>query len=102
MRSPSWPHVSSPFFQLAASCSANASTVMPRRVASSASTQGLKSPGARFGNVSSRLPRSPLGSMASTGTPSIAASSISDRPSPVLPLPVMPTITACVTRSLES
>ena len=54
------------------------------------------------GNVSSRLPRSPLGSMAITGTPSIAASSMSARHSPVLPLPVMPTQTACVTRSRES
>ena len=31
-----------------------------------------------LGNVSSRLPRSPFGSMAITGTPSIAASSMSD------------------------
>ena len=45
---------------------------------------------------------SPLGSMAITGTPSIAASSITDRHRPVLPLPVMPTQTPCVTRSRES
>ena len=53
------------------------------------------------GNVSSRLPRSPLGSMAIAGMPSMAASSSSARHSPVLPLPVMPTQTACVTRSLR-
>ena len=34
--------------------------------------------------------------------PSIAASSISPMHSPVFPLPVMPTQTACVTRSFES
>jgi len=43
-----------------------------------------------------------VGSMAIVGTPSMAASSMSDRQSPVLPLPVMPTQTACVTRSVES
>jgi hypothetical protein len=37
--------------------------------------------------------------MAMTGTPSIAASSMSEMHSPVLPLPVIPTQTACVTRS---
>ncbi len=36
------------------------------------------------------------------GTPSIAASSSSVKHSPVLPLPVMPTHTACVVRSRES
>jgi hypothetical protein len=36
--------------------------------------------------------------MAIVGTPSIAASSIIDRHSPVLPLPVMPTQSAWVTR----
>ena len=36
------------------------------------------------------------------GTPSMAASSMSERQSPVLPLPVMPTQTACVTRCRES
>ena len=59
-------------------------------------------PAASSGNVSSRLPRSPFGSIAMTGTPSMAASSISDRQRPVLPLPVMPTQTAWVTRSRES
>ena len=63
----------------------------------------LRSPrGARFGNVSSRLPRSPFGSMQMAGMPSMAASSSSDRHRPVLPLPVMPTHTAWVVRSCES
>ena len=59
-------------------------------------------PAASFGKVSSRLPRSPFGSIAMTGMPSIAASSIRPMPRPVLPLPVMPAITPCVTRSDES
>ena len=54
------------------------------------------------GRSSSRLPRSPLGSIAITGMPSIAASSSSDRHSPVLPLPVIPTQTACVVSCFES
>ena len=45
---------------------------------------------------------SPFGSMQIAGTPSIAASSSSDRQRPVLPLPVMPTQTAWVVRSRES
>ncbi len=45
---------------------------------------------------------SPLGSMAMTGMPSMAASSSSVRQSPVLPLPVIPTQTACVVRSFDS
>ena len=74
----------------------------PLRAASPASTHGSKSAGARFGKVSIRLPRSPLGSMQIAGTPSIAASSSNDRHRPVLPEPVMPTHTACVVRSFES
>ncbi len=45
---------------------------------------------------------SPFGSIAMAGTPSIAASSSSDRHRPVLPLPVMPMQTAWVVRSRES
>ena len=41
-------------------------------------------PATSEGNVSSRLPRSPLGSIAMTGTPSMAASSMSDRHRPGL------------------
>ncbi len=61
-----------------------------------------KSRGARFGKVSIRLPRSPFGSMQIAGMPSMAASSSKARHRPVLPLPVMPTHTACVVRSRES
>ncbi len=75
---------------------------MPSRVASPGSTQGRKSDAASLGNWSARLPRSPFGSMAMTGILSSAASSISDTPSPVLPDPVMPTMNACVVRSVES
>jgi len=63
---------------------------------------GAKSSPRSPGKVSRRLERSPLGSMAIAGTWSIAASSSRLRQSPVLPLPVMPTQTACVTRSRES
>ena len=69
--------------------------------ASSSLIQGAKSSAARSGNVSSRLARSPLGSMTIAGMPSMAASSSSARHRPVLPLPVMPTQTAWVTRSLR-
>ena len=84
------------------SAAAYCAALSPLRAASPASTHGSKSAAARFGNVSSRLPRSPLGSMQIAGMPSIAASSSSDRHRPVLPLPVMPTQTACVVRSFES
>ncbi len=65
-------------------------------------SRGESRSGRSSGNASSRLPRSPLGSMAMAGTPSMAASSSSARHKPVLPLPVMPTQTACVVRSLAS
>ena len=102
IRAPSWPQAASPSRQRPASCAAKASGVTPLRRASSSSIHGRKSSGASLGNVSSRLPMSPFGSMAITGTPSIAASSITDRQRPVLPLPVMPTQTPWVTRSRES
>ena len=70
--------------------------------ASSSLIQGAKSSPRSSGNVSSRLARSPLGSMTMAGMPSIAASSSSPMQRPVLPLPVMPTHTAWVTRSFES
>ena len=85
------------------SCSANSSGDMPARVRFGRIDPRLENPrAAAAGNVSSRLPRSPLGSMTIAGMPSIAASSSSARHRPVLPLPVMPTQTACVVRSLES
>ena len=49
--------------------------------------------------MSSRFPRSPFGSRISVGMPCSSASSISATPSPVLPEPVMPTITPWVVRS---
>lgn len=98
MRSPLWPHSPSPLRHNAAFCAASSSADTPARTASASSTHGRKSPGARSGKVSSRFPRSPFGSTARTGTPSIRASSIRLRPRPVLPLPVMPMITACVVR----
>ena len=54
------------------------------------------------GKVRSRLARSPFGSIAMAGIPSMAASSRSERHRPVFPLPVMPTHTAWVTSSRES
>ena len=98
----SCPHSARPLVHRAASAAANASGVSPFRLASSSAIHGRNSSGARRGNVSSRLAMSPFGSMAMAGTPSIAASSSSDRQSPVLPLPVMPRQTAWVTRSRES
>ncbi|AMV37913.1 hypothetical protein VT85_10790 [Planctomyces sp. SH-PL62] len=43
-----------------------------------------------------------MGSIAMTGMPSIAASSNIATQSPVLPLPVIPTQTACVVSCFES
>ena len=64
--------------------------------------QGRKSEGRSSGKVSSRFPRSPLGSIAIAGIPSSAASSSSVTHRPVFPLPVMPTHTAWVVRSFAS
>ena len=57
---------------------------------------------AATGNVRHRLPRSPLGSMASTGTPDRRVSSSNTMPRPVLPEPVMPTMTPWVVKSALS
>ena len=46
--------------------------------------------------------RSPFGSMSNVGTPASSASSISTTPRPVLPDPVMPTITPWVVKSLAA
>ncbi len=102
MREASCPQAPIPFDQVSAWCAANASADRPARRASSSSIHGRNSDALSRGNVRSRLPRSPLGSMAITGTPSMAASSISPTHRPVLPLPVIPTHTAWVTRSRES
>src|SRR5450830_1746882 len=76
------------------------STVSSFRSASAGSTHGWNSAALKPGNVRRRLPRSPLGSIAMTGTPSIRASSMRSMDRPVLPDPVMPTMTPCVVRSL--
>jgi hypothetical protein len=83
-------------------CGGECATTGRQSLRPGASTQGSKSLPRSSGKVSSRLPMSPLGSMAMTGIWSIAASSIRSMPRPVLPLPVMPMITACVVRSFES
>ena len=74
---------------------------MPSACASEAFTHGWKLAGARSGNVSARLPMSPFGSMISAGMPASSASSSRTIARPVLPEPVMPTMTPCVVRSLE-
>ena len=102
MRAPSCPHSASPSFQSVACCAAYSAGLSPALRASPSSIQGAKSSPRSSGKVSRRLERSPLGSMAIAGTWSIAASSSRLRQRPVLPLPVMPTQTACVTRSRES
>ena len=102
MRAPSSSHSARPAFQRAASFAANASGVSCWARASSVFTQGWNSSADRPGKVSIRFARSPLGSMASTGRPSMAASSMRAMPRPVLPLPVMPMQTAWVSRSDES
>ncbi len=102
MRAPSWPQSWSPAVQREASAPANASGVICCARASSGFTHGPNSAAVRLGKRSARFERSPFGSMASTGSPSMVASSISAMPSPVLPLPVMPITTAWVSRSEES
>ena len=102
MRAPSCSQSPRPSRHSAAVLAANSSALSPARVAAWGSIQGWKSSGRSFGKVSSRLPRSPFGSITSAGTPSMAASSSSVTHSPVLPLPVMPTHTAWVVRSRES
>ncbi len=76
--------------------------MIPSRAAAPSSTHGRKSAARSAGNAKARFARSPLGSITSAGTPSIAASSSSDTPRPVFPLPVIPMITACVTKSFAS
>ena len=75
---------------------------LPSRRAASGSTQGWKSCGRRSGKCSSRLVRSPLGSIMMAGMPCKAASSSRPMHRPVLPEPVMPITTAWVVRSAGS
>ena len=83
-RRASGPSRPGPSATSSACCSASWSGVRLRAAASAGSTQGRKSAGASDGNVRSRLARSPLGSMASTGMPSMAASSMRPMPRPGL------------------
>ena len=62
------------------------------------STQGATDAGSNDGKASSRFGRSPFTSMTSTGTDARNASSTITVTSPVLPLPVIPSTTPCVTR----
>src|SRR6056297_2256580 len=96
MSVPPRPHPPSPFDQSAAWAAANSSGVWPALFACASSIHGRNSAGERPGKVRQRLVRSPFGSIASTGSPARSASSIRITPRPVLPEPVMPTITPWV------
>ena len=102
IRSPSCPHAARPSRQSCAWAAAYSSGERFFLLASSSFIQGRKSSGLSSGNVKRRFPMSPFGSMTIDGMPSIAASSSRAMHNPVLPLPVMPTQTPCVTRSFES
>ena len=102
MRAPSCPDASSPFFHVSAWSAANASADM-----SGAPCLVLVNPrpellGRKAGKRQQQVREVAFGIDGDDGTPSIAASSMSERHNPVLPLPVMPTHTAWVTRSRES
>ena len=96
MSAPLSPHSASPPLQSVAWLAAKPSGVSPAFLAWASSIHGRKSAGARLGNVRHRLVRSPFGSIASTGKPARRASSIRITPRPVLPEPVMPTMTPWV------
>ncbi len=102
MRAGSMPLRARPSRQVWAVSAASWSGVTPSRAAAASSIQGRKSCGRSSGNVSRRLPMSPLGSMTRQGTPCSSASSSRSMPRPVLPEPVMPTITPWVVRSAGS
>ncbi len=99
MRSGVMPQPARPSAQVFAWAAAKSGTDVPALVASPSFTHGWKSVGASAGKVRHRLVRSPLGSISRVGTPADSASSISTMPRPVLPDPVMPTITPCVVKS---
>ena len=96
------PRLPSPSARARPAGAAYSSGVTPLRRASSSLIHGREVLRAEIREGQQRFARSPLGSMISAGMPSRGASSSSPRQSPVLPLPVMPTHTAWVTRSLES
>ena len=88
----------SPVLYMSAVSLASSDTVLPLFAASEESIHGSNSLASSLGNAKHRFPMSPLGSMTMEGILSIAASSISPIPSPVLPEPVMPIIIACVVK----
>ncbi len=96
---PPIPQSANPFFHIAAVDSATSATVLFSRRALLASIQGSNSVGDSPGKVSSRLVRSPLGSMRIAGMRCRAASSIKPIHKPVLPEPVMPVTRAWVVKS---
>src|SRR4051794_15641164 len=102
MRSGPIPHAARPSVHAFAWAAAKSPTDCPAFVASPSLTHGSKSPAAGLGKVRHRLVRSPLGSISSVGTPAPNASSTSTIPRPVLPEPVMPTITPCVVKSPDA
>ena len=88
-----------PSFHSAATRAASSSGETPSRRATDSSIHGRKSSGARSGKLRSRLVISPLGSMIRAGIPESSASSRRSMARPVLPDPVIPTITPWVVRS---
>ena len=92
------PHSARPFFARS-DASAAAFEAPPAARATSGSIQGSKEAGARSSKSSSRLARSPFGSIAMTPVPWRSTSSTSTTARPVFPEPVMPTISPCVSRS---
>ena len=92
------PEAARPFVHRSAVRAASSAVPTPSRAASAGSTHGSKSRGARSGKRRARFPMSPFGSRMSAGIPASRTSSRSTTPSPVLPDPVMPTITPCVVR----
>ncbi|CAB4603878.1 unannotated protein [freshwater metagenome] len=100
--SPVMPHPARPSRHAVACPAAKSATDFPADDASPSFTHGWNSAGERPGKVRQRLVRSPFGSISNAGTPERSASSISTTPRPVLPEPVMPTITPWVVRSPES
>ena len=90
------PQPARPSVHSCACWTANSSDDTPAALAWASSIHGRKSAGRSSGNVRQRLVRSPFGSMSSAGSPARRTSSMSTTPRPVLPDPVMPTITPCV------
>ncbi len=96
------PQSARPFFQAAAVSAAAVFTSLPSRRAAPASIQGSNDAASWRSKSSSRLARSPFGSIAITGTPWRSSSSRITTARPVLPDPVMPTISPWVRRSSGS